>query len=185
MSDIFKQEMGHFIDSLSSSQRTMLGRLIGEFLTPIPNDMVDDREEAMMHLQLIISASHEFRHVLDIIRQYNAYESDIRPFGITYPEAGKMMIELSPKMNHWHGLSSDNIDIQNLDFCGTVLINVHRLEFITSTLISWMIKLSKKTPNKKIHIIGANDIISKSFKSLRLDSILKIIETDDDSHQIN
>jgi hypothetical protein len=177
MTEIHDQEMGFFVDSLSPHQRVYLQRMLGEYLTAVPQD--DDSgvlDPAI--LGLIKQGSEGLKALLNHLRTFEANDSDsdIRPFSFNIPEPGHAVITLSTRILNWRGLwdpkSHDWLEGVKV---GRLSVDLRKLDEINSSTIAWLVMLAGRLPDRRIYLLSVSDRIRRSVEVLKLTDVLQVV----------
>jgi hypothetical protein len=166
----FAHEMQNFIDSLDDRQATFIGRLLGEFLTSIPEE--DDVPDA---LPMIRQSSVDIKHVVDKIRERQAHDSDFQPYQVQFPNPGHLHIVVSPRLNSWNK-SQDMQQVQwaKRDDIRMVTCDLGKLRDISSSALAWLVNVATTNPQKCIMLHNASETIQRSIKTLKLGQFLRV-----------
>ncbi len=176
MSELHENELAYFVDSLTSHQRVVLQRLVGEFLTALPEH---DQETHPELVPLLRQNAVPLRRMLDLLRRFrnDDDDSDIRPFSLTVPEPGHACLALNRRILTWHGLW----DAKSHDWVkdvriGRLTVDLHKLTEVTSSTIAWLVTLAQHVPEQRLHLTGVSTVIRKSIRVLRLEAVLVMAE---------
>jgi hypothetical protein len=173
-STTMSQDIGHFCDSLSPYQRTFLQRMLGEFMTVIPQE---DHEHP--HLQMIKDSSRDVTSLMKTLRSYESVGSDLQPFQISFPHPGQLVIKLSSRINGWQQInSSEATSWLNHTHAGMVTMDMSKLNDVQSSTLAWMINIAHRLPNEKVYLKSCSMSIQRSIKMLNLHRILCVVATD-------
>lgn len=170
--DLHENELGYFVDTLTPHQRVYLQRLLGEYLTAIPRDGEEPPPEAM---HLMRQGAGTLFSLLDHLRAFsnNDSDSDIRPFGLSFPEPGHALVLLSPRILHWSGLwdARSHEWISEIK-AGKVSVDLRKLEDINSSTIAWLVTMASHVPSRKLCLLNTPERIRRSIQVLKLDQVL-------------
>jgi anti-anti-sigma regulatory factor len=173
MSETRDPQIAQFVDSLSPHQRVVLQRLLGECLTVVPRS---NEETTIEHLQLVDEGVRPLIDLLGALRQYSPggdEGSDVRPFALSTPEPGHVLIRLSRKILTWsaiweekaHGWVRD-VRVERLT------VDVSRLDELNSSTIAWLVTLAQKVKEHRLALRGANETMRRALGVLHLEQIL-------------
>jgi hypothetical protein len=170
--DLHENELGYFVDTLNPHQRVYLQRLLGEYLTAIPKAGEEAPPEA---LSLMRQGAGTLFSLLEHLRAFhnNDPDSDIRPFGLSFPEPGHAQVLLSPRILHWSGLwdARSHEWISEIK-AGRVSVDLRKLDDINSSTIAWLVTMASHVPSRRLSLLNASERIRRSILVLKLDQVL-------------
>jgi ABC-type transporter Mla MlaB component len=166
-------QIAQFVESLSPHQRVVLQRLLGECLTVVPRST---EETTIEHLRLVDEGVRPLVELLATLREYAPAaddDSDIRPFALSVPEPGHVLVRLSRKILTWTAIWEEkahnwlkDVRVQRLT------VDVSRLEELNSSTIAWLVTLAQKVPGGRLTLRGANETMRRALGVLHLEQIL-------------
>lgn len=172
MNELHENELGYFADSLTPHQRVFLQRMLGEFLTALPQDPLHAHPE---QVQLLQQNARVMFQLLELLRRFEAddRDSDIRPFAMSVPEPGHALIVLSPRILNWRGLW-DHASYEWLKplRLGRLSVDLRKLEEINSSTIAWLVNMAGMMPDRRIRLLQVAPAIQRSLAVLKLDQVL-------------
>lgn len=180
MTNAHQQEIGHFVDGLSSQQRTFLQRLLGECLSVVPNKDAPPVYSGPELANLVGEGIHPLFQMLDALRCFAANDesSDIRPFAVRFPEPGHALVIVSPRIAGWRGIWEAQAHQWVVDLhVGRLTVDLKKLRDLTSSTIAWLVTLAQQVPTRRLNLVGASDQMARSIRVLRLDQTLLIVES--------
>ena len=177
MSQLHDNELAYLVDSLTSHQRVVLQRLLGEFLTSLPPA---DGEPHPDCLPLLRHSAASLIRLVGLLRNYHNDDDDcdIRPFSMTIPEPGHAMLLLNRRILHWQGLWDSRSHDWAVELrLGRMTVDLRLMEEMTSSAISWLTTLAQHLPNCRLHLINVPPTVQRTIQVLGLDLILVVEHT--------